>query len=278
MLMRSAMAIVAVLAMGAAGEDQPATPRPGPGVPADYKLVIAMYGVAKEPISKTELVVHKGRAFLFKPGPPLEVIIHDPSTGRLEMIDLKRKIRSEISFKKLDDYGNQLHDAIAAASAKREALGGKGNQVAAAMSRDLIDPHFAASYDSASHRLRLSNTTIDVEARGEPETDEARLAAIHATLAALARMDSVRDPQDIPPFPRLEALRALVVDHRLRPTELTFVFRLAGPPQKIRWTFRMEPSLTKRELEAIATVEAIHELCRFARFNRYGPTERKAPK
>ncbi|WP_254053446.1 hypothetical protein [Singulisphaera sp. GP187] len=276
--MRTAMAMAAVLALGAGGDDQPTSTPPSPVGPADYKLVIAMYGVAKEPISTTELVVHKGRAFLFNPGPPLEVMIHDPSAGRLEMIDLKRKIRSEISLKKLDEYTNKLHDAIAAASTKREAQGGKGNQIAAAMSRDLIDPRFSTSYDPAAHRLRLTSPTIEVEGDGVPEPDEARLASIHATLVALAKMDAVRDPRDLPPFPRLEALRALVVDHRLRPTELTFIYRLAGAPQKLRWTFRLEPALTNREREAIATVEAIHELCRYARFNRYGPTTRNVPK
>ncbi|WP_406701013.1 hypothetical protein V5E97_19695 [Singulisphaera sp. Ch08] len=275
MLMRSAIAIAAVLALGASGENEPATSRPGPIIPADYKLVIAVYGVAKEPISKTQLVVHKGRAFLFNPGPPLEVIIHDPSAERLEMVDLKRKIRSEITFKKLDEYTIKLHDAIAAASAKREALGGKGNQVMAAMSRDLIDPHFTNSYDAATHRLRMTNPSIEVEARGEPEVDEARWASIHSILVALTKMDAVRNPQEIPPFSKLEALHGLMVDHRLRPTELSFIYRLAGAPQKLRWTYQLEPSLTKRETEAIATVEAIHGLCRFARFSRYGPTERK---
>jgi hypothetical protein len=56
---------------------------------------------------------------------------------------------------------------------------------------------------------------------------------------------------------------------------MAFVYRLAGTPQKLRWTFRMEPSLTARELEAIARVEAVRERCRFARFERYGFTEKK---
>lgn len=278
MLTRSAMVLAVVLLGGAADDEKPATLRPVPAVPADYKLVIALYGVAKEPLSKSELVVHKGRGYLFNPGPPLEVVIHDPLADRLEIIDLKRRIRTEISFKSLEEYGDQLHKAISTATAKREALGGKGNLIAAAMSRDLIDPRFSALYDPATHRLRLTNPTIEVEARGEPDPDESRLLSIQNTLAALARMDSVRDPQDVPPFPRLDTLRALMTEHRLRPTELAFVFRLAGVPRKLRWTYRMEPTLTKRELEAIATVEAIYERSRFARFKRYGPSPRDTSK
>ncbi len=66
-------------------------------------------GWPREPLSKSELVVHKGRGYLFNPGPPLEVVIHDPLADRLEIIDLKRRIRTEISFKSLEEYGDQLH-------------------------------------------------------------------------------------------------------------------------------------------------------------------------
>lgn len=275
MLRRRSIVVALMLGLAGIGGNGPETPRLAPSVPADFKLVIALYGVGKEPIRKTNLVVHEGRAFHFDPGPPLEVILKDPGTGRLELLNLKTKVRSEVSFKKLDEFQTKLHRAITAAAAKREAQGGKANQVAAKMSRDLIDPRFSASYDDATHRLRLSNATVEVEASGEPESDGARLASIHAALAALVRLEAARNPTDIPPFPRLEALRALIMDHRLRPTEMAFVYHLAGTPQKLRWTFRMEPSLTTRELEAMARVEAVRERCRFARFERYGWTEKK---
>lgn len=275
MLKLGAMAVALILGLAGTGEDGPETPRLAPSVPADFKLVITLYGAGNEPIHKAELVVHEGRAFHFDPGPPLEVIIKDPGTGRLELLNLKTKVRSEVSFKKLEKFQTKLHEAITAASAKREAQGGKANQVAAKMSRDLIDPRFSASYVPATHRLHLSNATVEVDAQGEPDPDRSRLASTHAALAALTRLEAARNPRDIPPFARLEALRALVLDHGLRPTEVAFVYRLAGPPLKMRWTFRMEPSLTARELEAIARVEAVRERCRFTRFERYGWTEKK---
>ena len=114
--------------------------------------------------------------------------------------------------------------------------------MAAAKSRDLIDPHFTATFDASARRLRLTNKSVEVDAQGETEPDGLRLALISQTLAALVKLDSLRDPQGIPPFPRLEALEALTAGHRLRPSELTFLYRLSGPPQKLRWTYRLEPN------------------------------------
>jgi hypothetical protein len=237
--------------------------------PADFKLVIAHYGVRKEPVGKAELVVRNGSAYHFVSEPPLEVIIHDPAAQRLELLDLDRKVRSDITLKSLDAYQRKLRDAIAHSCEKLEAQGGRANLVASAMSRNLIDPRFHVSHDAASHEVRLTNPTVEVEARGEPEPDRARLSLIADSLAALAKLDAVRESQGVPPFSRLETLRALTVDHRLRPTETSFLFRLAGPPRKVRWTYRLVPELTGREVEAISRVDAMRARCHFVRFERY---------
>lgn len=259
--------------------DSPEIQPGGAAVPADFKLSITLFGVAPEPLQKTDLVVHKGRGYLFNPGPPLEVVIHDPAAGRLELLNLVAKVRSEVTFKRLDDFQAKLHSAIAAAAAKREAQGGRANQIAAEMSRDLIDPRFTVAVDDAgrSRRIRLSNSTVEVAAAGEPETDPARLAAIHAILTALAQLESARAPDDLPPFPRLDALRALTIERSLRPTELVFIYRMTRAPFKLRWTYRLEPTLTPRELEAIARVEAVRNESRFLRFDRYRFNETKRP-
>lgn len=245
-------------------------PEKAVGVPADFKVSITLYGAGKEPQQKTDLVVHDGRSYLFDPGPPLEVLIHDPMTGRLELINLVAKIRSEVTFQRLDEFQAKLHSAITSAASKREAQGGKANQIAAQMSRELINPQFKVTDGGLeAPRIQLDNSTVEVEGTGEPETDPARLASLHAALARFTKLDATRDPAALPPFPKLEALRALMIERRLRPTELVFVYRLTGAPFKMRWTFRMVPSLTPRELEAIARVEGVREQSRFVRFDRY---------
>jgi hypothetical protein len=260
---------VSVMSLAAALGADVETGRSDATVPADFKLVIRLYGAAREPVQKSELVCTKGRAYLFVSERPLEVVMHDSRSSRLELVDLGRKLRSEVTFKKLDAARTNLQAAIAAVCAKRESSGGRANKLAAAMSRDLIDPRFTASYDEQTHRLRLTNPTVEVDARGAPEEDGARLSLIGSTLTALIELESLRDPQATPPFARLDTIRALTVDHRLRPTETTFLYRLSGPPKKHRWSYELVPSLTAREVEAIARVETIRSRSTLTRFERY---------
>ncbi len=41
---------------------------------------------------------------------------------------------------------------------------------------------------------------------------------------------SVRDPETIPPFIRLDTVHVLIVDHHLRPTEPAITYRLPAHP------------------------------------------------
>src|SRR5262245_31333402 len=140
-------AIISVLALAATVAGLGAQPTAAPGgtsQPSDFKLVMNFYGVAREPIRKVELIVHKGKVYRFDAEPNLEVMILDPADRKLELLDLGRKIRTDLPYRRLETFQANLREAIAKAIAKREAQGGKANEVAAAMSRDLIDPRYAA--------------------------------------------------------------------------------------------------------------------------------------
>lgn len=270
--MRRAGAIVAVAVLclaGAWGIGAEPSAKPAAAVPPDFKLVIGEYGAAKEPVGTLELIFRRGLAYQFASGPLLEVIIHDPGARRVELVDLKRKLRTEVTEPQLETFQTKLHDAIAASCARREKLGGRANEVAATMSRRLIDPNFTRAYDPSTRQLRLTNPTVAVDAHGDPEADAARLARIASTLVALIRLESMRDPEAIPPFARLETLHDLTADHHLRPTEVSILYRLAGPPERNRWTFTLVPKLTEREVEAIARLGTLMDRCQFMRFDRY---------
>jgi hypothetical protein len=256
-----------VLGLGSAlGADAPTAPdRP----PADFKIVVAMYGLRKEPILTTELVVRHGRVFQFNSEATAEIIIHDPRTERIELFDMDRMVQTDLTWKMLDDAEDRLRKAIVQAIEEREKEGGRANRVSAAMSRNLIDPHFATSFDEKTNHLRLTNPSVEVDAIGEPEGDAGRLRLIARTLVSSIKLESARNVEQIPPFPRLETLRMLTSDHHLRPTETTFLYRLAGPPRKLRWTYRLVSSLTDRELEALARIGRLREKAPHLRYERY---------
>jgi hypothetical protein len=55
----------------------------------------------------------------------------------------------------------------------------------------------------------------------------------------------------------------------LRPTEVSILYRLAGPPRKMRTTYLLVPSLTDRELEALARVDRLRRTAPSLSFTRY---------
>jgi hypothetical protein len=256
-----------VLGLGTAlGADAPT----GPGLPlADFKIVVAMYGVRKEPTMTTELVVRHGRVYQFNSDATAEIIIHDPPTERIELFDMDRMVQTDLTWKALGDAEDRLRKALTQAIEKREQEGGRANRISAAMSRSLSDPHFLISFETKTNHLRLTNASVEVDAFGEPDPDAARLKIIASTLAASIRLESARNVEQIPPFPRLDTLKALIAEHQLRPTETTFRFRLAGPPQKLRWTYRLVPNLTAREVEALARINRLREKASHLRYERY---------
>src|SRR5262249_49058227 len=120
--------------------DPPAAPRtadgttPGLAAPG-YKLAIAFYGVRKDPITTAELFFPEGTAYYFASESLEEILIVNPTSARVELLDMNRKIQAEMPFRKLDEKKAALHRAIAATIRKHEEAGGRGNQVAAGMSR-----------------------------------------------------------------------------------------------------------------------------------------------
>ena len=94
---------------------------------------------------------------------------------------------------------------------------------------------------------------------------------IGSCLTALARLGALRDPEGLPPFAQLEALRGLVTERHLRPVEITILYRLAGPPKRLRWTYQLVPELTDSEREAISRIEPLRASARYVRYRVYEP-------
>jgi hypothetical protein len=243
--------------------DPPAPPSTG------FKIAIAFYGLHAEPITTAELFFRGGTAYYFAHEEPAEILIVNPAQARVELLDYKRKIQAEITLARLDEKQAILHRSIAGVIRKQEEAGSRSNRISAELSRVLNDPGLAETYDPAAQRLRLTNSVVTVDATGAPEPDAARLALIDTALTALIKLAAARDPEAIPPFIRLDAVHALIAGHHLRPTELAFTYRLAGPPRKHRWTYGLVETLTPRETLALDHVTKLRTGTPFVPFERY---------
>ena len=261
-----AAGLVACLGISAARGDDP------PSVPADFKIRVASFGLGREPVSTEEIVVRRGRAYVF-PSDSREVVIIEPAGGRVDLLDVGRKVQAEVTFRALDESLAKVKVTMTEAAEAREKAGGRGNVLEARMTRDLIEGGLKLAEGPGPHQFRLANPAVEVDASGEPEVDAPRLAMVAVTLGTIARLGAYRVPNDLPPFAEVEAIAALTGGRRLRPTELSYLYRLAGPPKKFRRTYRLVPTLTEREVEAIARVDRLREVAPSLRYEKY----RQAP-
>ena len=223
--------------------------------PADFKLAIALFEAGDIPLATAELVVRHGLAYEFVREAPEEVILIDPARARVVLFDLDRKVKTELTPKRLDSALSRVHQAVRLKIENYEKSGTRSDRVLAGKYREMIDPSVPETFDPATGRLVLSNPTIRVEAAGAAEPDGARRLLIANALAALVKLGAVHDPSNLTPFSRLQTIRSLVVTHGLRPTEIACVTRLSDTPKKLRWSFRLVPELTERERIAIARIE-----------------------
>ena len=241
---------------------------PAPAVAADFKIQADSFALKPEPITREELVARHGRVYQFSTGTE-EVVIIDPARGRVELLDIKRRVQTEVGFDQLEEGLGRIRATLGRAIQAREGAGGRAGAIEAAMTRDLLDPKFLKVDDPKAPRVRLTNATVEIDADGEADPDPLRLALVTRALESIAKLGAFRVPDDLPPFSELEAISALSAVRKLRPTSITYLYRLAGPPRRFRRTYRLVPTLTDREREAIARIDRLREVATVVRYEQY---------
>ncbi|WP_435010295.1 hypothetical protein P12x_001547 [Tundrisphaera lichenicola] len=245
---------------------------PPAGNPADFKLLVAGYGLAKDPVYTEELVAISGRIYLFASNSH-EIYVIDPSKSKVDFLDLERRLQSSITYAQIEEGQGRVRKTLAGAIEQREKSGKRADQIEADMTRNLAEPRLKIIEEAGSGRLQLSNPSVEVIAKGDPEADPGRLDLISRCLTTIARLGAFLTPNDLPPFVEIETIAAMTGPRKLRPTEISYLYRLAGPPQKFRRTYRLVDSLTDRDREAIRRIERFRESAPIVRYEKY----RKSP-
>ncbi len=260
--------LVALQAPAADGPSKPVAPQTAPAAGAEYKVVFGYYELKKEPIAAGELVAGRGKLYQFLEG-SAEVIVIDPARRSITILDLRRQAMAVVGFAEVEEGVAAIRKEMRESIAELEKKGTRADRVAADIERDQLETRFRATYDEPEHRLRLANACIQVESVGEPEPDEARLVGLGKALVLLTELRAIRAADSLAPFAKVEAIEAMVAGRKLRPTEMTFVFRLAGPPKKYRWTYKLTPTITDREREALARIDDLLGRTRRLDLDRY---------
>ena len=237
--------------------------------PNEFKLVVTYYDVNKEESITSTLIFREDRVFQFIGVSP-EFIVIDLNDGKTHLADVKKAASCEIKAEQIEtSYNKKIQDRREEAekTAKQDKPGDHKN---AKIEINLLDPQFTAQDEpSASGRFRLKSPAVDVSFTGEAAPG--RLDVVHQILTLLIKLRSNRFDDAIPPQAHLFVLKQLKEKHKLRPTELVFLFRLTNTPEKYRWTYELFPTLTSREWEATRRIDNLLQTTRsvpFARFER----------
>jgi hypothetical protein len=88
-------------------------------------------------------------------------------------------------------------------------------------------------------------------------------------VTTLAKLRAYREPDDLRHLVQLEAITTLLGGRKLRPAEFTYLFRLAGPPEKYRQTYLLVPEVTAEDRDGLDQIEARLPQLRRVPFDRY---------
>ena len=239
-----------------------------PAVSADFRLKVDLRDIAPENLAAAEMIAYQGRILeIFEGGD--EMILIDPVARRVEVIHLDRKQIAHLSFDRLDaetaSYKNRLQRTVDKLSKSNR----RADKLSASKTRDLIEPPGDWSYDAKAHSLKRIGKTTEVEAEGVVDDDARRLELMRLALTYLIKLDTYRSSDKIPPFTQLQTINLLMNEHRLRPTEMSFLYRLNGPPVRYRWSYQMSPGLTPADVELWTKLDQFRKTATLMDFDAY---------
>jgi hypothetical protein len=259
-----ALLILATAPLGADDPPKPAGTAPSPA----FRITVKQFEADRRPVARGEIIVSRGRTYYLESGSK-EVIVLDPAAKAVHLIDVKMNLTADVPYRDIDaGLAEQREDQkkIIEAHSKGKT---RAERIDAEFRRDQLEPRFEPKFDEASRTLRMGNPSVQVEARGEPDDDPARFAATADTLTTLARLRAYREPDDLRHLIQVETVSLLVGGRKLRPAEITYLLRLAGPPEKHRQTFELIPELTPEDLEGLDLIEAKFPEAHRVPFDRY---------
>ena len=262
-----AIILLASTALAADDPPKPATPTVAVAGPT-FRLSFQQFDSGRRLVGRGEVIASRGKLYYLEKNSN-EVVIIEPGRKALRFVDIKLGISADLAYRELDAEvaaGREEHRKAVEAHARSAS---RGERIDAEMRRDMSDPRFQVRYDEAARTLYLANPTAQVEARGEPDDDAARFAAIAESLRALAKLHFFRDPDNLKHLIEIEAVSSLVDGRKLRPAEMTYLFRLAGPPEKHRWVFTLVPEVTEQDRQGLDLIEARLQAARRVTFDRY---------
>jgi hypothetical protein len=207
---------------------------------ADFRVQNAVFAQGQsQPQSQGVTIFYGGLVYDFL-NEPAEVIIFDKAHRQFSLLDITRRVRSQISIDEVRAFANRA----------KQRLSGHPNPNV----KWLADPSFEESFDRESSELTLKSPSITYQAQVQA-TDLAVAAQYHEFSDWYAQFNHAFNPKSWPPFPRM-MLNEAIERHQgvAKEVHLTAVLSPQEAPTKVtsrhQLALRLDSSDMKRVAEA----------------------------
>ncbi|MGA2255927.1 MAG: hypothetical protein ABSG53_14875 [Thermoguttaceae bacterium] len=155
---------------------------------ADFRVENAVFSEGQsQPQSQGVTIFHEGVVFDFL-NEPAEVIVFDKAHRRFILLDIGRKVRSEISIDDVQGFVNRV----------KQRLSGHPSS----SSKWLADPSFEESFDRGNAEVTLKSPLITYQAQVQATAPEVA-TQYHEFSDWYAQFNFALNSQSRPPFPRM---------------------------------------------------------------------------
>jgi len=186
----------------------------------DFRVETRIYVADGEEPSSTNITRFKGAIVWDFAGDGSEIVMFDKTRGRFALLDLKRKIRTEVTTEEVLKFTQQLRDW---AAGQEDPL-----------LKFCAAPRLERATGTTPGSLKFSGSVLSYEIETERPSSAAVVTQYREFSDWYARVNTLFRPGSLPPFPRL------MVNEHLAQAEVV--------PQRVRLTLAAQPRHGSQEV------------------------------
>lgn len=223
----------------------------------EFRIENAVYvGNSQDPVARSTTVFSGGRVYDFL-NKPAEITVFDPAGGRFMLLDVSRKMRTELPTTRVQAFTARLRKWAAAQS--DPAL------------QFLADPQFVVRYDGPSGQLDLESRWMTYRVK-TMAASEALADQYREFSDWYAQLNTMLNPGTRPPFGRLK-LNELLHEHSRIPLEVLLETRsghgLLARPTRVRTEHQLVDQLAEADRDRLAQTDQFLAMFQAVDFSEY---------
>jgi hypothetical protein len=238
-----------------------------PGRCADFRVENKTFSEnQKEPTGASTTIFNEGMVYDFMQDPE-ETIVYDKAGAKFVILDMRRKMKTELKTKDIAEFSKKLESDI------NQKIKKSAKEEPDALLKFMVDPKFEESFDATGRKLTLSSPTMTYQVTAGPADDKADVAKQYGEFSAwLVQLNAMLSPGGRLPFPRVELCWALT-RRELVPREVTLITKTGDSSKKqstARSTHQLTTALSASDLGRVKAAQQAEASFKSVSFEEYG--------